>query len=578
MELAVAAPRMAASLRILPRRSPVARPGRGLAVSVRAQAGGAKPTVLVSEKLGAPGIAMLKEYANVDCIYDLTPAQLNEKIGGYDALIVRSATKVNRGVFEAAKGRLRVVGRAGVGIDNVDLVAATETGCLVVNAPTANTVAAAEHGIALMLALARNVAQADASTKSGKWERNKYVGVSITDKVLAIMGFGKVGSEVARRAKGLGMRVIAHDPYANAERAASLGVELVTLDAALAQGDFFSLHMPLTPGTNKMFNQALFAKMKKGARIVNVARGGVIDDAALGEALDKGIVAAAALDVFEEEPPAKDHPLVGRPDVVVTPHLGASTAEAQEGVAIEIADATIRALKGELASTVVNAPMVSSDVLQQLAPYLKLAEKLGRVAVQLVADGGVQDVQLSVDTSTPDKLDTRMLKAMVIKGVIEPISSTIVNIVNAEYTAKQRGLRITEVIGSTNRDELISSVTVSLKGASRFNSAVDGGAIKVAGVVKDGVPYLTRLGAFDCDVPLENGVLFCRQLDQPGMIGAIGTILAKANCNISFMSVSRSAPRAQAVMAVGLDEEPSADALKLIAAVDSIKESVFLKL
>lgn len=249
-------------------------------VMAEAATGGAKPTVLVAEKLGAAGLEMLKEVANVDCSYNMTAEELFAKVAVSDALIVRSATKVTRQVFEASKGRLKVVGRAGVGVDNVDLAAATEYGCLVVNAPTANTVAAAEHGIALMCALSRNVAQADASMKTGKWERTKYVGVSLVDKTLAIMGFGKVGGEVARRARGLGMKVIAYDPYASAEKAAAVGVTLVTFDEALAMGDFFSLHMPLTPGTKNMFNDAAFAKMKKGARIMNVARGGVIDDEA----------------------------------------------------------------------------------------------------------------------------------------------------------------------------------------------------------------------------------------------------------------------------------------------------------
>ncbi|CAK9144714.1 unnamed protein product [Ilex paraguariensis] len=250
-----------------------------------------KPTILVSEKLGEAGLDLLRSFGNVDCSYNLSSEELCSKISLCDALIVRSGTKVTRQVFEAAKGRLKVVGRAGVGIDNVDLQAATEFGCLVVNAPTANTIAAAEHGIALMAAMARNVSQADASMKSGKWQRNKYVGVSLVGKTLAVMGFGKVGSEVARRAKGLGMHVIAHDPYAPADRARAVGVDLVSFDEAISTADFVSLHMPLTPTTNKIFNEGNFAKMKKGVRLINVARGGVIDEDALVRALDSGIVA-----------------------------------------------------------------------------------------------------------------------------------------------------------------------------------------------------------------------------------------------------------------------------------------------
>ncbi|EPS61098.1 hypothetical protein M569_13702, partial [Genlisea aurea] len=249
------------------------------------------PTILVSEKLGEPGLQLLRSFGNVECLYKLTTDELCAKIGECDALIVRSGTKVTRQVFEAAKGRLKVVGRAGVGIDNVDLQAATEFGCLVVNAPTANTIAAAEHGIALLASMARNVAQSDASMKAGKWERNVYVGVSLVGKTLSVLGFGKVGSEVARRAKGLGMHVIAHDPYAPADRARAIGVDLVSFDEAVSAADFISLHMPLTPTTNKILNDETFGKMKKGVRIVNVARGGVIDEDALVRALDNGTVA-----------------------------------------------------------------------------------------------------------------------------------------------------------------------------------------------------------------------------------------------------------------------------------------------
>lgn len=403
-----------------------------------------RPAILVSEKLGEAGIQVLREFADVDCLYDLGPQELKSKIREYDALIVRSGTKVNREVLEGADGRLKVVGRAGVGIDNVDLQAATEFGCLVVNAPTANTIAAAEHGIALITAMSRNIAQADASVKAGKWQRSKYTGVSLVGKTLAVMGFGKVGSEVARRAKGLGMHVIAHDPYAPADRARAVGVELVTFDEALSTADFISLHMPLTPTTKNIFNDDTFSKMKKGVRIVNVARGGVIDEDALVRALDTGVVAQAALDVFSEEPPPKDSKLVQHENVTVTPHLGASTKEAQEGVAIEIAEAVVGALKGELSATAVNAPMVAPEVLSELAPYVQLAEKLGRLAVQLVAGGsGIKSIKIVYKSARgPDDLDTRLLRAMITKGIIEPISNMYINLVNADFTAKQKGLRI----------------------------------------------------------------------------------------------------------------------------------------
>ncbi|XP_015691599.2 D-3-phosphoglycerate dehydrogenase 3, chloroplastic-like [Oryza brachyantha] len=543
-----------------------------------------KPTVLVAEKLGAAGLELLREFANVDCSYGLSPEELRAKIPLCDALIVRSGTKVGRDVFEASAGRLRVVGRAGVGIDNVDLAAATEHGCLVVNAPTANTVAAAEHGIALLTAMARNIAQADASLKAGKWQRNKYVGVSLVGKTLAILGFGKVGSEVARRAKGLGMHVIAHDPYASADRAHAIGVELVSMEEALTTADFISLHMPLTPATNKMLNDETFAKMKKGVRIINVARGGVIDEDALVRALDSGIVAQAALDVFTKEPPAPDSKLVLHENVTVTPHLGASTVEAQEGVAIEIAEAVIGALKGELAASAVNAPMVPAEVLSELAPYVVLAEKLGRLAVQLVAGGGgIKAVKVTYASArAPDDLDTRLLRAMITKGLIEPISSVFVNLVNADFTAKQRGVRITEerILLDGSPETPIDYIQVHIAHVdSKFPSAIsESGEITVEGKVKDGIPHLTKVGAFQVDVSLEGSLILCRQVDQPGMIGSVGSVLGEENVNVSFMSVGRIAPRKHAVMAIGVDEEPSKSTLTRIGEIPAIEEFVFLKL
>ncbi|XP_072979575.1 D-3-phosphoglycerate dehydrogenase 1, chloroplastic-like [Typha angustifolia] len=552
---------------------------------ISASAGeGEKPTVLISEKLGDAGLAVLREFAAVDCAYSLSHAELCSKIALCDALIVRSGTKVTREVFEAGKGRLKVVGRAGVGIDNVDLQAATEFGCLVVNAPTANTVAAAEHGIALLAAMARNVAQADASMKEGKWQRNKYVGVSLVGKTLAVMGFGKVGTEVARRAKGLGMNVIAHDPYAPADRARAIGVELVSFDEAISSSDFISLHMPLTPATSKILNDGTFAKMKKGVRIINVARGGVIDEDALVRALDNGTVAQAALDVFTEEPPPKDSKLVLHENVIATPHLGASTVEAQEGVAIEIAEAVVGALKGELSATAVNAPMVPPEVLAELAPYVVLAEKLGRLAVQLVSGrSGIHGVKIIYSSARdPHDLETRILRAMVTKGIVEPISTVFVNLVNADYTAKQRGLRISEerVIHEGSPEIPLDSIQVQLSHVdSKFAGATsDSDNIAVEGRVKDGIPHLTLVGSFSVDVSLEGNVILCRQVDQPGMIGKVGIILAEQNVNINFMSVGRTVRGKQAIMAIGVDDEPNQDTLKKIGDIPMIEEFALLKL
>lgn len=547
-------------------------------------ASSSKPTILVSEKLGEAGLELLRSFGNVECLYDLSPEDLCAKISQFDALIVRSGTKVTRQVFEAANGRLKVVGRAGVGIDNVDLQAATELGCLVVNAPTANTIAAAEHAIALLASMARNVAQADASMKSGKWQRGKYVGVSLVGKTLAVMGFGKVGSEVARRAKGLGMHVISHDPYAPADRARAIGVDLVSFDEAITTADFISLHMPLTPTTSKVFNDDSFAKMKKGVRIINVARGGVIDEDALVRALETGVVAQAALDVFTKEPPAPDSKLLQLENVTLTPHLGASTKEAQEGVAVEIAEAVVGALRGELSATAVNAPMVPAEVLSELAPYVLLAEKLGRLAVQLVTGGkGVKSVKVVYGSARdPDDLDTRLLRAMITKGIIEPISNSFINLVNADFTAKQKGLRISEerVLVDSGPEYPIDSIQVQISDVgSKFASALlENGNICIEGRVKYGIPHLTRVGSFSVDVSLEGNLILCRQVDQPGMIGRVGNILGEHNYNVSFMSVGRTSKRTKAIMAIGVDEEPDKDTLKIIGEVPAIEEFVFLKL
>jgi D-3-phosphoglycerate dehydrogenase len=612
-------------------------------------------------------MALLEKFATVDVALGLTPDELNEKVKVSDALIIRSATQVTKAVFDASAGRLKVVGRAGVGVDNVDLGAATAAGCLVVNAPTANTVAAAEHGIALLTAVARNVAQADASIKAGRWDRSKYVGVSMVGKTLAVIGFGKVGSEVGRRGRGLGFNVVAYDPYASEAKAAALGVKLVSLDDALATADFFSLHMPMTPETKGLFNDALFAKMKRGARVVNVARGGVIDDAALVRALDAGIVAAAALDVFEKEPPPPDHPLTHRPDVVCTPHLGASTVEAQEDVGVEIAEAVIDALQGKLAATAVNAPMVAPEVLAELAPYTRLAQvgrqgrggggegrvardarsralpalarwplttpstmdqpsdpggpghrgetgrgrgfperekenetrdgrtrptprtpplfsqALGRTVVQLVGDvsshGGFGEVAITYATPRGDDLDSRLLRAMVVKGILEQITTANVNLVNADLLAKQRGLRVVEKTVPATGDAVLDSMTVTLATSStRFSAALDrDGVISAAGAVRDGVPYLTRVGAYDTELGVDGIVLLTRQTDRPGIIAAVSALLGDAGINISYMTVSRTGKGADAIMAIGVDAAPPKDVLDRIPGVEGVTEFAVVK-
>jgi len=536
-----------------------------------------KPTVLVAEKLGQAGIELLEKFSNVELAYDMSEADLLEKIKESDALIVRSGTQVTKEVFAASQGRLRVVGRAGVGIDNVDVHAATENGCVVVNAPNANTVAAAEHGIALLCSFARNVAQADASMREGKWNRSKLVGVSLVDKTIAIMGFGKVGSEVARRAQGLGMKVIAHDPYAPVDKAKALGVELVDFDEAISRGDFFSLHMPLTPSTDKMFNAEVFKNMKSNAVLINVARGGVIDDQALADALDNNEIAGAALDVFTVEPPPADNPLMGRPNVVLTPHLGASTVEAQEGVAVEVADAVVTALKGEPAPSAINAPMVSSELMKDLMPNAELIHKLGIVATRLAKN--IKKVRATYKSVSPDDLDTRLLRANLVKGLVEHTTDAKVNLVNADLIAENRKLEIVDSKVKGSNSDLVSGVELVTGADPVFPDFLErNNKIVVGGKVKEGKPYLTKLGDFDMDVCLEGSVVFCRQEDQPGVVGKVGQILGENNINVNFMSVGRTGPRASALMAIGVDEKPSPEVIQSLKKIDAIKEVIFVDL
>lgn len=447
-----------------------------------------------------------------------------------------------------------------------------------VNAPTANTIAAAEHGISLLTALARNVSQADASMKAGRWDRTTYVGVSVVGKTLAVIGFGKVGGEVARRARGLGMTVIAHDPYASKERATAAGVELVSFDEALARGDFFSLHMPLTPGTKNLFGEEAFAKIKRGARVINVARGGVIDEAALAKALDSGAVAGAALDVFASEPPAADNPLVGRSDVICTPHLGASTKEAQEEVSFEIAEAVVSALNGELTSSVVNAPMVPPEVLREQAPFVGLAQALGHAAVQLVAGEGFSEVHITYHSPRGDLLDTRLLRANVVRGILQQITTAQVNIVNADLLAKKRGLRVVETVVPAEGTAALAGLEVSIAAAKPAFSAATGpgGAIALAGAVKAGKPFLTRIGLFDVDLAAEGEVLLVRQVDQPGIIAGVASELARQDINISFMSVGRTGRGAEAIMAIGIDGSPDPALLSAVGQLRGVKETAVL--
>ena len=518
-------------------------------------------TIFVAEKLEALGLEMLSQEADVVVEMGLSPERLIERLNetAADALIVRSGTKVSRQIIEAVPS-LKVVGRAGAGVDNIDLAAATERGIVAVNAPTGNSVAAAEHAIALMMALARNIPQADAAMRRGEWGRHRFTGKALADKTLGVVGMGRVGSEVAKRARGLGMTILVYDPYFAPERAAALGIDVTdTLERIWAESDFITLHAPLTDATRALINRDSIAKMKRGVFIINDSRGGLVDDAALAEALESGHVAGAALDVFEQEPPPADHPLVGRPDVIVTPHLGASTTEAQLDVAREIAEAVLGALKGEPVASAVNAPMIPPALLGELRPYMALAEKLAYIAVQL-APTALHEVRVIYE-GAPALPDTRPLKAAIIKGLLEPIAVVRVNRVNAELVARERGLRLTEVRSEEASGPVRDAITIELgSGAAQT---------RVQGAILRGRPHLIRIQDFWIDLELTGYMLLCHNNDRPGIIGRVGTILGREEVNISFMQVGRDHPRGTAIMAIGLDDLP---AESLIAEIHALPE------
>ncbi len=498
--------------------------------------------VLVADPIDTEGVALLREHAEVDVRLKLSEAELIALIPGYDALVVRSETQVTARVIEAAE-RLRVVGRAGVGIDNIDVEAATRRGVVVVNAPTSNTIAAAEHSIAMMLALARHIPQADATLRGGGWDRSKFMGTEVRGKTLGIVGLGRIGQEVARRGDGLAMRVVAYDPFVAADVAERLGVELVSLDDLLRQSDFVTLHTVLNAHTRGLIGAESIKLMKPTARLINVARGSLVNEAALIAALDAGRLAGAALDVFEKEPLAADHPLRRHPKVIVTPHLGASTLEAQQGVARDVAEQIVAVLAGRPAEHAVNAPLVSPETLEFLVPYLDLAERLARFYRQ-VAPGRLERVRLVYAGELAD-YDTTPLKAAAIRGLLSGLSEERINLINAGVIARRRGLEIVEEKSSTVR-QFTSLVTLE--------ATTDKGRMLVSGTVARGEPQLVRIDDYWVNIALEGYLLVCHNTDQPGIIGAVGTMLGQENVNIAFMQVGRDHPRGRAIMILGLDD------------------------
>ncbi len=518
-----------------------------------------RPRILIADPVAPEGVTILSRVGDVDVNTGLAPDALVAIIGQYDALVVRSETKVTRRVLEAAT-KLQVVGRAGVGVDNIDLDAATERGVIVVNAPEGNTIAAAEHTVALLMSMARHVPQADASMRAGEWRRKEFVGTELRGKLLGIVGLGKIGSAVARRAVGLEMHVLAHDPYVPEERARALGVELVSFDDLIARSDFVTVHPPLTASTKGMIGSAELRRMKPGVRLINVARGGIIDEAALAAAVADGTVAGAAIDVFSEEPP-KENPLVGDPRILLTPHLGASTAEAQERVALDVADQIVDVLSGRPARYAVNAPMLLPEALKVLQPYLAVAEAVGAVATQLIT-GKLNTVEIEYFGEIAEH-DVTPLRASVVSGLLKSAGAQRVNLVNVAGVIQQWFGSIDERL-RTSHEVFLNLIQVRVKTSDA--------EVTVGGTFQHGLPHVVVLNGLDVDlVPVKGSFLLaCDNEDRPGMIGKVGTLLGQNDINIRSMQVGRREARQRALMLIAVDECPTDELLAEVEAIDGI--------
>ena len=515
--------------------------------------------ILVADPIAADGISRLQAAAEVEVALKLTEDELVERVVPFQALVVRSETKVTARVI-AAGVNLRVIGRAGVGVDNIDVEAASAHGVLVVNAPTGNTVAAAEHTMALMLALARNVARGDASLRAGRWERSQLVGSELRGKTLAVVGLGKIGAEVARMAQGLQMRVVAFDPLVSQERAEQLGVDLCSLDQALAQADVLTVHTPLSDATRGLIGATELARLPQGARVLNVGRGGIIDESALAEAVVRGHLAGAAVDVFTKEPPAPENPLLKVPGILVTPHLGASTVEAQLTVATDVADQIAEVLAGRPARWAVNAPAVAPEEAGLIVPYQILAAKMGSLYAQL-GGGKIRGVEMifrgELATVQPGSITAEALG-----GILRNFTQDRVTAVNARAVARQYGIEVTE-----------QRVSGSASWASSLVLQVDGdGPAELEGTTASGGSRIVRLNGLSIDLDLEGLLLFFEHRDRPGLIGAIGQLLGQANVNIAEMRVGRDAPRGRAVTAVKIDERVTSELATQLRAIDGVTD------
>ena len=519
------------------------------------------PKVLISDDLSPAAVQIFKDRGiDVDVKVGLDKDELLKIIGDYDGLAIRSATKVTPTIIDAAK-KLKVVGRAGIGVDNVDLPAATAKGIIVMNTPFGNSITTAEHAIAMMFALARDIPQANASTHAGKWEKSKFMGVEVTAKTLGIIGCGNIGGIVADRAIGLKMKVVAFDPFLTPERAADLGVEKVELDDLLARADFITLHTPMTPQTKNILNAANLAKTKKGVRIINCARGGLIVEADLKAAIESGHVAGAALDVFEVEP-AKTNILFGMEQIIGTPHLGASTNEAQENVALQVAEQMADYLLDGAITNSINVPSISAEEAPKLTPFAELAQQLGSFAGQLTEEG-ITEVTLEFEGDVA-QMNTRVLTNAALTGLLKPQLEDV-NTVSAPVIAKERGIQVSEV-KREQRGAYETYIRLTVKTEKREKS--------VAGTVfSGGKPRLIQIKGVNMEAALGKHMLYVTNQDKPGFIGALGSILAKAEINIANFNLGREAAGGSAICLIEVDANISDVVLKEIQALPHVVQA-----
>ncbi|MFH1406988.1 MAG: phosphoglycerate dehydrogenase [Candidatus Omnitrophota bacterium] len=524
--------------------------------------------ILVSDALAQEGLDILKSQKNfqVDVKTKLPPDEIKKIIKDYDALVVRSATQVSADII-AAGTNLKIIGRAGVGVDNVDVEAASRQGIIVMNAPSGNTVSTAEHTISMILALSRNIPQASASLKNKKWEKSKFTGVELYGKTLGVVGVGRIGGEVAKRMRTFGMRVLAYDPYLLTERAKELGAELVELETLFKEADYITVHVPLSEQTQYMIGKEQFAMMKDGVRIINCARGGIVDEKALLEALKSKKVAGAALDVFEKEP-AVDSPLLDLENVVATPHLGAATEEAQISVAIDIAKQVADALSGKGVRNAVNVPCVDPKTQEALKPYILLGEKLGMLVAQLV-EGAIAEVNIRYHGDIISH-DLSPVTIGIVKGMLTPVLQSSVNYVNATFLAKERGIKITE-LKSSQLEDFANLISVAVKAKDK--------TLEVWGTLfTNSELRLVKIENFHVETTPSGHMLVMHNLDKPGIIGQVGSILGANNINIAAMTFGREKAGGDAITVLNIDSPASAKVLEELKKAKNIKDAKQIKL